>query len=60
MIKMRIAEYAGDIAAMFKNPKVTILVRAPDLEDGDVVVSDDDLGQAALALEHLRNTGIPR
>lgn len=42
------------ICARFKNPKVTLIVRAPDLEDGDVVIGNDDLDMAIAAIERLK------
>jgi hypothetical protein len=39
---------------MFKDPRVTIVVRAPSLPDGDVVVTDDDLDAAIKAIERLK------
>ncbi len=30
-----------EIAARFKNPLITLIVRNPDVEDGDVVLSND-------------------
>ena len=41
------------IAKHFKNPKITLVVRAPDLTDGDLVMSIDDLGEAIKAIERL-------
>ena len=39
------------IKARFKNPKLTLIVRNPDVKDGDVVIGDDDLN---LAIESVR------
>lgn len=36
-----IAPHLDAIAQHFKNPKITVIVRAPDLADGDFVMSDD-------------------
>ena len=30
------------IARLFRNPKITLVIRNPDLADGDVVLTDDD------------------
>ena len=38
----------------FKNPKVTLIVRAPDLPDGDVVIGNDDLDAAIAAINRLK------
>ena len=53
-LKDRIAHHADEIAKMFKDPRVTIVVRAPSLPDGDVVVTDDDLDAAIKAIERLK------
>jgi hypothetical protein len=44
-----------DIATMFRSPKITLIVRAPDLSDGDVVVTDDDLDAAIASLQRLKD-----
>jgi hypothetical protein len=49
-----IADSLEDIRRLFKNPKITLIVRSPDLADGDVVMSDDDLDQAIASLRHLQ------
>jgi len=39
------------IAARFKSrPKITLLIRSPELPDGDVLLSDDDLALAIKAI----------
>jgi len=43
------------IASRFKSPKLTLVIRAPDLADGDVVLSDDDLDEAIGAIERLKS-----
>lgn len=43
------------VCAKFKNPKVTLVVRAPDLDDGDVVIGNDDLDAAIAAINRLKN-----
>jgi hypothetical protein len=42
------------IARRFRNPKITLIVRAPDLEDGDVVIGNDDLDAAIAAIQRLK------
>lgn len=49
-----IAESLEDIAAYFVAPKLTLVVRAPDLEDGDVVITTDNLDEAIKAIERLK------
>ncbi len=45
----------AQIAARFKNAKITLIVRSPDLADGDVVLTDDNLELAVAALRKLEN-----
>lgn len=42
------------IAKLFKNPKITIVIRNDELADGDVVLSDDDFDKAIAAIRHLQ------
>lgn len=51
----QVANWAGEIADIFKpGVKITILIRNPGLDDGDIVVSDDSLQLAIAALERLK------
>ena len=43
------------IMKRFKNPKVTLIVRAPDLPDGDVVIGNDNLDEAIAAVQRLKD-----
>lgn len=38
------------IAKRFRNPKITLIVRNPDVADGDVVLTDDDPEAAIITL----------
>jgi len=42
------------ICQKFRHPKVTLVVRAPELEDGDVVIGNDDLDLAIAAIQRLQ------
>ena len=42
------------ICKRFKNPKITLVVRAPQLEDGDLVIGNDDLTSAIGAIRRLQ------
>ena len=42
------------IYARFKNPKITLIIRSPDISDGDVVISNDDLESAIGAVRRLQ------
>ena len=49
-----IADHMDAIASHFKNPKVTLVVRAPDLGDGDLIMTADILADAIAAIDRLR------
>ena len=42
------------IYVRFKNPKITLIIRSPDISDGDVVISNDDLESAIGAVRRLQ------
>jgi hypothetical protein len=42
------------VCRKFKHPKVTLIVRAPELPDGDVVIGNDDLDEAIGAINRLK------
>lgn len=42
------------IAGHFKNPKVTLVVRSPDLDDGDLIMTADNLADVIAAVDRLR------
>jgi len=50
-----IAEQLEIVRLLFKGEaKITIIVRNPDVEDGDVILSDDDFESAIAAIRHLQ------
>jgi len=53
-LQEQIAYSLDEIRRLFKNPKITLVVRNPDQADGDVVLSDDDLDKAIAAIVHLQ------
>jgi hypothetical protein len=49
-----IAEHLESIKAMFKDgAKITLIVRNPNLKDGDVLLTDDVVNEAVKALRKL-------
>ncbi len=44
-----------EIERLFVSPKITIIVRAPRLADGDVILSNDDLELAIAAIRNLQS-----
>jgi hypothetical protein len=42
------------ISARFKNPKVTLIVRNPDIPEGDVVFGNDELDSAIESVRRLQ------
>lgn len=53
-ISDEIADHLDAIKAFFKAPKLTLIVRAPELADGDLVMTDDRIADAVAALERMR------
>lgn len=51
MLQLDLSREMKRIAARFKHPKITLIVRNPDVADGDVVLTDDD---PLLAIESLQ------
>jgi hypothetical protein len=50
-----VANHCGEIADLFKpGVKVTVLVRNPAVDDGDVLVTDDLIDLAIIALGKLK------
>lgn len=47
----KISHHLNRIAELFKNPKITLVVRSPDLPDGDLIMTHDDLGEVIASLE---------
>jgi hypothetical protein len=45
------------VCRKFEHPKVTLVVRAPELEDGDVVISNDDPDAVIVAITRHKNRG---
>lgn len=50
----QLARHLDAVSKVFKNPKVTLIVRSPELADGDVVIGDDDLDEAIKAIERAK------
>lgn len=53
-LHQKLAVHLEQISELFKNPKITLVVRSPDLPDGDVVLTDDELDKAIAAIERLK------
>jgi len=52
-----ISGYLNDIAALFKSDedvKITLIVRTPKLDDGGVLMSNDDFDAAIAEINRLR------
>lgn len=41
------------IRKLFLNPKLTLIVRSPDLGDGDLILTEDDLDEVVKAIRKL-------
>jgi len=59
-ISDEIADHLDEIAKLFKKPKVTLVVRAPEMPDGegDLVMTDDDLDQVVGAIMRRQSEAI--
>ena len=54
-VHAEVAEHCSQIARLFKaGARVTVLIRNPNLADGDMVVSDDETDLAVMALQRLK------
>jgi len=53
-VQAEVAYHLDRIGRLFKAPKLTIVIRSPQLEDGDIILTDDDLPQVVAAIERLR------
>lgn len=54
MLHLQLDRDLKRIAKYFKNPRITLVVRNPDHNDADVVLTDDDLGEAIEAIQKLQ------
>lgn len=54
-MKYEVAGHLSAIAKLFKNPKLTLIIRNQDLPDGDVLMSDDDADLAIAAINRLKD-----
>lgn len=52
-LQSRIAPHLDAIAKLFRNPCVTLFVRAPDLKDGDFVMTTDTYREIITGLQAL-------
>lgn len=57
LVQETINHHLNEIAGLFKAPKITLVVRAPNLPDGDLVMTADDLDQAVAAIQRLKERG---
>lgn len=50
-----VANHLADIADLFTHrPKITIVIRTPWLDDGGILIGDDDLDEAIAEIQRLR------
>ncbi len=56
-VHKQVSEKLSEIAPLFKNPRLTLLVRSPDLADGDYIATADDLGEVIQAIKKIRDKG---
>ena len=54
-VHVEVANRLGEIADLFtQQPKITIVIRTPWLEDGGILISDDDFDAAIAEIQRLR------
>lgn len=53
-----LAGHLVEIGRLFKNPKITLIIRAPDLQDGDVVMTDDTFDEAKRTIDRAAARGL--
>ena len=56
--RVEVAALLDQIRDPYVYPKITLLVRSPDLDDGDFVLSDDDFDEAIAALTRMKNPAV--
>jgi hypothetical protein len=52
-VEVQLTRLLGEVADLFRAPRVTLLVRSPQLPGGALVLTDDDLGLAVEAIQRL-------
>lgn len=54
-LRLKVAWHADQISKLFKNPMVTVIVRALDIPDceGDLIVTEDDLARIRETVDHV-------
>jgi hypothetical protein len=53
-IHAEIGFHLDEIRQLFKDPKITIIIRNPMLNDADVLLTDDDLEKVIGAIKYLQ------
>jgi hypothetical protein len=53
-VRDEVSRHLERIAGYFTSPKITLIVRAPQLEDGDLILTDDNLDEAIAAILKLK------
>jgi hypothetical protein len=52
-VEVRLTRLLGEVADLFRAPRVTLVVRSPQLPGGALVLTDDDLDLAVEAIRRL-------
>lgn len=62
-MRAAISEHLDEIKALFKDGRVTLIVRSPDVPNGTVLMTDDDIEEAIKAaratMGNVRSTVVP-
>jgi hypothetical protein len=53
-VQQEIEEVLKNIEPLFLNARLTLIVRNPDLQDGDMILTKDDLDEVIKSIEALK------
>lgn len=60
IIQVQVGQHLETIAQMFKNPVITVLVRSPDLPNGDFILTNDSFTEVINAVRKMKEAeGVP-
>lgn len=60
IVNEKVAQHMNDIALLFKNPLITVLVRSVDLPNGDFILTNDSFTEVINAVRKMKEAeGIP-
>lgn len=57
-IQKELQQHVERISSLFINAKVTLIIRMPDIEDSNLLLSDDEVEKVVDAMQNLQNKGL--